>query len=242
MIGKTEPPGKCRAAQFELSMVLGAYQRPREKKPSSASTRITIRMIQRMLMRFDASLRALDCRPASNCFRRGTTKNLARWVRDLKRHPGGAGHGFFTETSPAVSPPAACSPGHSPRTSIRLRGEKNEDESVCIDAAGTRALRGNRGRLGDRGCNRRGSARRNGRTEQLEGSVCLALAAARRNGRRPPGPAPRLVEDASPLRQGAGGGDCPSPLPRPRLPHAVCPRTAGQAADRSLIWKTVTSL
>ena len=51
MIGMTRPPGKCRAAHFELSMVLGAYQRPREKKPSSASTRITIRMIQRMLMR-----------------------------------------------------------------------------------------------------------------------------------------------------------------------------------------------
>jgi hypothetical protein len=37
-------------------LVLGAYQRPREKKPSSASTRITMRMIQRMLMRFRASL------------------------------------------------------------------------------------------------------------------------------------------------------------------------------------------
>jgi hypothetical protein len=31
------------------------YQYPREKKPSSASTRITMRMIQRMLMRFRAS-------------------------------------------------------------------------------------------------------------------------------------------------------------------------------------------
>jgi hypothetical protein len=53
MIATAEPPGKCRAAHFELSTVLCAYQRPREKKPSSASTRITIRMIQRMLMRFD---------------------------------------------------------------------------------------------------------------------------------------------------------------------------------------------
>jgi hypothetical protein len=30
----------------------GSYQYPREKKPRSASTKITIRMIQRMLMRF----------------------------------------------------------------------------------------------------------------------------------------------------------------------------------------------
>jgi hypothetical protein len=56
MIGITGSPGKCRATHFELSMVLDAYQRPREKKPSSASTRITMRMIQRMLMRFHASL------------------------------------------------------------------------------------------------------------------------------------------------------------------------------------------
>ena len=69
MIGKTGPPDKCQAAHFELLVVHGAYQRPREKKPSSASTRITIRMIQRMLMRFDASLRALECRPASSLFR-----------------------------------------------------------------------------------------------------------------------------------------------------------------------------
>ena len=32
------------------------YQRPREKKPSSASTRTTMRMIQRMPMLFRASL------------------------------------------------------------------------------------------------------------------------------------------------------------------------------------------
>jgi hypothetical protein len=54
MIARERPPGKCQAAYSELRMVLRAlYQRPREKKPSSASTRITIRMIQRMLMRFD---------------------------------------------------------------------------------------------------------------------------------------------------------------------------------------------
>ena len=56
MIATARPPGKCRAAHFVLLVVLGAYQRPREKKPSSASTRITMRMIQRMLMRFRASL------------------------------------------------------------------------------------------------------------------------------------------------------------------------------------------
>jgi hypothetical protein len=48
------------------------YQYPREKKPSSASTKITIRMIQRMLMRFTASLRV--CRPAVDLLG-GTTKN-----------------------------------------------------------------------------------------------------------------------------------------------------------------------
>jgi hypothetical protein len=81
MIATAEPPGKCRAAHFELSTVLCAYQRPREKKPSSASTRITIRMIQRMLMRFDASLRGFRVVDLLNYFHRVTTKNLAVRVR-----------------------------------------------------------------------------------------------------------------------------------------------------------------
>jgi hypothetical protein len=56
-------------------MVLRAvYQRPREKKPSSASTRITIRMIQRMLMRFDASLRGEVVDLLSFSPRRGNEK------------------------------------------------------------------------------------------------------------------------------------------------------------------------
>jgi hypothetical protein len=55
MIAGRRPPGKCRAAQKRFSLVLVRtsayrYQYPREKKPSSASTRTTIRMIQRMLM------------------------------------------------------------------------------------------------------------------------------------------------------------------------------------------------
>jgi hypothetical protein len=58
MIVNRRPPGKCRAAySLTASGPRKIYQRPREKKPSSASTRMTIRMIQRMLMRFDASLR-----------------------------------------------------------------------------------------------------------------------------------------------------------------------------------------
>jgi hypothetical protein len=81
MIDTTGPPGKCQAAHLELWMVLGAYQRPREKKPSSASTRITIRMIQRMLMRFDASLRGFRVVDLLNCFRRDPTKNMAGRVR-----------------------------------------------------------------------------------------------------------------------------------------------------------------
>ncbi len=50
-IVQREPPGNCRAAysvRFSVLRVSG-YQRPREKNPSSASTRITIRMIQRRL-------------------------------------------------------------------------------------------------------------------------------------------------------------------------------------------------
>jgi hypothetical protein len=53
MIAREGPPGKCRAAQKREQVVLVSrlgYQYPREKKPSSASTRITIRMIHRMLM------------------------------------------------------------------------------------------------------------------------------------------------------------------------------------------------
>jgi hypothetical protein len=92
-------------------MVLGAYQRPREKKPSSASTRITIRMIQRMLMRFDASLRGIRVVDLVNCFRRDTTKNLAGRVRgDLEGHPGSPGlrHSFVpvpgSGTVPELAP------------------------------------------------------------------------------------------------------------------------------------------
>ena len=81
MIATAEPPGKCQAAHFELLVVLGAYQRPREKKPSSASTRITIRMIQRMLMRFDPPFGAFGVVDLLNYFRRITTKNLADRVR-----------------------------------------------------------------------------------------------------------------------------------------------------------------
>jgi hypothetical protein len=55
MIATRKPPGKCRAAQKRFTLVLVrasacGYQYPREKKPSSASTRTTIKMIQRMLM------------------------------------------------------------------------------------------------------------------------------------------------------------------------------------------------
>jgi hypothetical protein len=50
MIATLRPPGKCRAAHLKGTWVLVGYQYPREKKPSSASTRTTIRMIQRMLM------------------------------------------------------------------------------------------------------------------------------------------------------------------------------------------------
>ena len=40
-----------------MSTCAFGYQYPREKKPSNASTSTTMRMIQRMLMRLDASLR-----------------------------------------------------------------------------------------------------------------------------------------------------------------------------------------
>src|SRR6185437_16001442 len=97
MIGITRPPGKCRAAHFELLVVLGAYQRPREKKPSSASTRITMRMIQRMPMRFDASLRGIRCRPAAIVSVEAQRKTHggryggpARPPRCLRRSPGSA--------------------------------------------------------------------------------------------------------------------------------------------------------
>src|SRR3954454_22360765 len=60
MIATERPPGKCQAAHHSDLVGPSAYQRPREKKPSSASTRTTIRMIQRMLMRSLASLLVVD--------------------------------------------------------------------------------------------------------------------------------------------------------------------------------------
>jgi hypothetical protein len=60
MIATEGPPGKCQAAHHSDVVGPSAYQRPREKKPSSASTRTTIRMIQRMLMRSLASLLVAD--------------------------------------------------------------------------------------------------------------------------------------------------------------------------------------
>jgi hypothetical protein len=55
------PPGRVRTAYFQTLEVLVVYQTPREKKPSSARTTTTIRMIQRMLTKasFDSILGAL---------------------------------------------------------------------------------------------------------------------------------------------------------------------------------------
>jgi hypothetical protein len=52
MIDSARPLGKGRAAyafRIPVLPVLVSYQRPRVKKPRSARTRITMRMIQRML-------------------------------------------------------------------------------------------------------------------------------------------------------------------------------------------------
>jgi hypothetical protein len=49
MIAERQPPGKVPGGPLPWPGVLVAYQRPRVKKPSSARTRITIRMIQRRL-------------------------------------------------------------------------------------------------------------------------------------------------------------------------------------------------
>lgn len=69
-------------------VVLGrrvGYQYPREKKPSSASTRITIRMIQRMLI-FEPPFGLVVGRLWSRCFG-ATTANPGRWLRVVQKIP-----------------------------------------------------------------------------------------------------------------------------------------------------------
>jgi len=58
----TRPPGKC-GRPYRALMVLRAYQRRREKKPSSASTRITIRISRECScgLTLPSGLRVVDC-------------------------------------------------------------------------------------------------------------------------------------------------------------------------------------